>query len=91
MTVKRVTMRPGRGRRAIGAAGMSVPVVLALATSSCSGVDYSRDRAIDADIAASLDRGPSSLYPGWNSAQPLNSEPLGAVPWMIDTPHQPER
>lgn len=49
-------------------------------------VDYTPDRGISADIAASHSQGPSSLYPGISGT--ATDEPLGALPWDLGERHQ---
>jgi len=51
---------------------------------ACSGgareVEYTQSRGISADIAATHDRGPSSLAPG----ETTSGELRGAAPWRLD-------
>ncbi|HUC66242.1 MAG TPA: hypothetical protein VMA53_12470 [Stellaceae bacterium] len=57
----------------------------------CSGgardVDYTPDRGISADIAASHSPGSSSLYPGISGTS-QSDEPLGLLPWLIGERHE---
>ncbi len=66
-------------------------VMLATALGGCgmgaSDVDYSRDRAISDDIAATYQIGPNGNYPG----RARQSQPLGAFPWQLDERHQAGR
>lgn len=59
-------------------------LLLAGCTGGARDVDYTQERGISADIAASRYAGPTSLYPGMNE----NGEPLGLVPWQLGERHQ---
>ncbi len=59
-------------------------VLLAGCTGGARDVDYTPERGISADIAASHYAGPTSLYPGGFE----RGEPLGLVPWQTDERHQ---
>lgn len=66
-------------------------LLLALAATTLGGcseiaardVDYSPQRAFSADIAASLDKGPTASHPGING----RNAPIGALPWEIGERH----
>ena len=53
---------------------------------SARSVDYSQQRGISADIAATHDHGPTSAQPGLTSRE----EPIGVLPWEIGDRHQGE-
>jgi hypothetical protein len=57
----------------------------------CSGgardVDYTPDRGISADIAASHSPGSGSLSPGMSGISESSNEPLGLLPWEIGERH----
>lgn len=61
--------------------------VLAL-LGACSGgareVDYSQQRGISADIAATYATGPSSMQ---NFGETVGMEPYGAIPWASGERH----
>ena len=50
-------------------------------------INYSRDRAISDDIAATYQIGPNGNYPG----RARQNQPLGAFPWQLDERHQTGR
>jgi hypothetical protein len=62
---------------------LTLVTIMAAALAGCDTgarqVEYQPQRAVSADIAASLDRGPTASQPGITGAQ----EPLGALPWQI--------
>lgn len=71
-----------------GTANILVAIGVALIAGCAGGardVDYSRDRAISADIDASL----STTSPLLKHGQIEHDEPYGAIPWLPDTRHQP--
>jgi hypothetical protein len=53
--------------------------LLAGCADSARDVEYTQERGISADIAASHATGPT-LYPG----ETVGGEPLGAFPWTLD-------
>lgn len=64
--------------------GLLVPLVL---LAGCGGgardIDYTQERGISADIAASHATGPTSLDRG----QTVTGEPVGSIPWTDDQRH----
>ena len=46
---------------------------------ACGDVDYSRSRAISADIAATHEEGSTSRW----HARTTAGEPVGSIPWQI--------
>lgn len=68
--------------KALIAALLAAAASLAGCTGWFGDFDYSQRRAINSDIAATHEIGPTSLYPGENFTS--RSEPLGRYPWQID-------
>ena len=66
--------------------GLMAVLVLIAACASSGGardVDYTQERGISADIAASHADGPSSVDHG----ETVTGEPYGAMPWTADERH----
>jgi hypothetical protein len=66
--------------------GLMAALVLLAACASSGGardVDYTQERGISADIAATHAEGASSLDRG----ETVTGEPLGAMPWTLDERH----
>lgn len=71
-----------------------VPVLLAgfiaVGLIGCSGgasdVEYTRQRAIEQDITATHNVGPTSSQPGMQ-VNVGSSEPIGVQPWLLDRAH----
>jgi hypothetical protein len=66
--------------------GLTVALVLLAGCASSGGardVDYTQERGISADIAASHATGPGSLDRG----ETFEGEPIGAMPWTLDERH----
>jgi hypothetical protein len=61
--------------------------LLAGCTGGARDVDYTPERGISADIAASHSPGSGSLYPGMSGTGD-SGEPLGLLPWQIGERHQ---
>jgi hypothetical protein len=67
-------------RPSVTLAALTVLALLAACGDSAREVEYTQSRGISADIAATHDRGPSSLQPGETASR----EPRGAILWRFD-------
>jgi hypothetical protein len=65
-----------------------IPLAVLAVLTACVGgardVDYSQERGISADIAATYATGPNSLQ---SHGESLSGEPYGAVPWAAGERH----
>ena len=64
-----------------------VPLTVLAALAGCGGgardVDYSQERGISADIAATHATGPTSIVGG----RTISGEPYGSIPWTASERH----
>ncbi len=64
--------------------GLLAPLVLVVGCAEgARDIDYTPERGISADIAASHATGPTSLDRG----ETVGGEPVGAIPWTDDWRH----
>ncbi len=65
-----------------------VPLAVLALLAACEGgardVDYSQERGISADIAATYATGPTSMQ---NYGETVTGEPYGSIPWTAGERH----